>query len=77
MKAASLALREALDEAFGTPGTFVRLSSAALKRDSESYFGQVVELEQQATRIDAWELGIPGLPQVRARRTCPRGLLRW
>lgn len=64
IKAASLPLAEALDNAFEAPGTFVRLRSVALTRDYESYFGQVVELEQQTTRIDAWELGIPGLLQT-------------
>jgi transcriptional regulator with XRE-family HTH domain len=64
IKVASLPLAEALDKVFGTPGTFVRLRSVALTRDYEEYFGQVVELEQQAHRVDAWELGIPGLLQT-------------
>jgi transcriptional regulator with XRE-family HTH domain len=64
IKASSLPLAEALDNAFEAPGTFVRLRSVALTRDYESYFGQVVELEQRATRIDAWELGMPGLLQT-------------
>jgi transcriptional regulator with XRE-family HTH domain len=64
IKVASLPLAKALDEVFGTPGTFVRLRSVALTRDYEEYFGAVVELEQQAYRISAWELGIPGLLQT-------------
>jgi len=64
VKVASLPLCKALDSAFGTPGTFVRLRSVALLSHFPEYFAEVVGYEQAAHQISAWGLGMPGLLQT-------------
>jgi transcriptional regulator with XRE-family HTH domain len=63
-KLASIGLAQKLDEAFGLPGTFVRLRAAARISLYPAWFAHVVPYEQKAAHISGWELGIPGLLQT-------------
>lgn len=55
----------ACDEAFGTPGTFQALQELVAREAFPSFFAPVVGVEQEAKRIQGWELGaIPGLFQT-------------
>jgi transcriptional regulator with XRE-family HTH domain len=65
------------DEAFGLPGTFLRLYEDMQREAFPTWFAPVVPIEREATGITGWELGaVPGLLQtedyaralVRARR---------
>ena len=65
------------DEAFGLPGTFIRLWEDLQRESFPMWFAPVVPIEREADQISGWELGaVPGLLQteqyaravIRARR---------
>jgi transcriptional regulator with XRE-family HTH domain len=65
------------DEAFGLPGTFLRLWEDLQREAFPTWFAPIVPIEREALKIHGWELGaVPGLFQteqyaralVRARR---------
>ena len=65
------------DEAFGLPGSFLRLWEDLQREEFPVWFAPIVPIQRDATKIAGWELGaVPGLLQtegyaralVRARR---------
>jgi transcriptional regulator with XRE-family HTH domain len=58
---------KASDDAFGAPGTFVRLWEDAQKSLFPVWFAPVIPIEREAEKIAGWELGsVPGLLQTEA-----------
>lgn len=56
---------KASDDAFGAPGTFVRLWEDAQKSLFPVWFAPVIPIEREAEKIAGWELGsVPGLLQI-------------
>jgi transcriptional regulator with XRE-family HTH domain len=56
---------KACDNAFGIPGTFLRLWEDAQKSLFPAWFAPIVPLEREAEKISGWELGsVPGLLQT-------------
>ena len=53
------------DEAFGTPGTFIRHWEDLQREAFPLWFAPIVPIEREAHKITAWELGaVPGLLQT-------------
>src|SRR5260370_25338670 len=53
------------DEAFGLPGTFMRLYDEMKKNAYPPFFAPVVPLEREADRVNGWSLGaVPVLLQT-------------
>ena len=56
---------KACDDAFSTPGTFLRLWEDAQKSLFPVWFAPVIPIEREAEKISGWELGaVPGLLQT-------------